>query len=120
MLYTVDSPCHAQGVEPYLWLDPQTPRHDGTVEHGIVCQHTRVSPVILSKELTQLAVCTREPLGSLIVFLYPDPNHLEPGVTHVFFRGDLRQAVVLCVVGLKVYRDQVHHASAEIGVSRWS
>ena len=25
MLHTVDSPCHAQGVKPYLWLDPKPP-----------------------------------------------------------------------------------------------
>ena len=108
LLDAVDSTGHAQCVEQRLRADVKSPRHDRAIEHHIVRQHRRVGPVILGHELLDASVRTAEPLGLAVVDLHPHPNDLEAGVTDVFFRGDLRQRIVLVVVGLEVERDDVH------------
>ena len=104
----MNSTGHAQCVEQRLRADVKLPRHNRAVEHHIVCQSRRVSPVILGQERFSAPVRTAEPLGLAVIDFRPHPNDLEAGVTDVFFRGYLRQRVVLVVVGLEVKRDDVH------------
>ena len=107
-LDAMNSTGHAQCVEQRLRADVKSPRHDRAIEHHIVCQRRRVGPVILGHELLDTSVRTAEPLGLAVIDFRPHPNDLEAGVTDVFFRGYLRQRVVLVVVGLEVERDDVH------------